>query len=183
MSEAPRGRKLPSPLERLELVLLGLARQETVASLCQQAGVSRELFYRWARAVKEAGLRALEAKAPGPKRVTEAKAPARALKLEKRVQRLEKELKALRKERDRWRLVAEVAQRIIRRQGWGPAPRPPSKKNAMRDPRRGNATSASGPRSASEASQPASSHVVGGLPGARIGAGSADAGAPPDGKS
>ena len=58
--------KLPSPQERLDLLLLGLSRRESVKSLCQQAGVSREVFYRWLKRVREAALRALEAKAPGP---------------------------------------------------------------------------------------------------------------------
>ena len=45
--EEPKNTKLPSPQERLELILLGLARTRPVKELCQQAGVSRELFYRW----------------------------------------------------------------------------------------------------------------------------------------
>ena len=65
----PMKSKLPSPEERLELILLGLARRVPVRELCRQAGVSRELFYRWLRAVRLAGLRALESKAPGPKAI------------------------------------------------------------------------------------------------------------------
>lgn len=184
MSETPiNAKKLPSPRERLDLILLGLGRREPATRLCEQAGVSRELFYRWMRAVKEAGLKALEAKAPGPKRIVEEKAPAQALKLGERVGRLEKELKGLRKDRDHWKLLAEVAQRIIRRQSWGPAPREASKKNAMRDARRGNAMPKSGPRSADTAPQPGSSPSAGGLAEARTGAGSAGTGAPPEGRS
>ncbi|MBI4679538.1 MAG: hypothetical protein HY748_18350, partial [Elusimicrobia bacterium] len=55
----PRAVKLPSPRERLDLILLGLGRREPVKKLCEQACVSRELFYRWMRAVQAAGLRAL----------------------------------------------------------------------------------------------------------------------------
>ena len=50
--------KLASPQERLELILLGIGRQQTVENLCRQAGVSRELFYRWMKLVQEAALRA-----------------------------------------------------------------------------------------------------------------------------
>ncbi|MEK9145260.1 MAG: helix-turn-helix domain-containing protein, partial [Elusimicrobiota bacterium] len=94
MEPTPRAVKLPSPRERLDLILLGLARREPATRLCEQAGVSRELFYRWMRAVREAGLKALEAKLPGPKRIEVEKAPKEALKLRERVGRLEKELKA-----------------------------------------------------------------------------------------
>lgn len=184
MSETPtNAKKLPSPRERLDLILLGLGRREPATALCEQAGVSRELFYRWMRAVKEAGLKALEAKAPGPKRLEPEQAPAAAQKLSERVERLEKELKGLRKERDRWKLLAEVARRIIRRQGWGPAPLAGSKKNAMRDRKPGNATSESGLRSASEAPRPGSSPSAGESGGARTGGGSGGAGAPPEGRS
>jgi transposase-like protein len=128
MSETPNAKKLPSPQERLELILLGLARREPATALCKQAGVSRELFYRWMRAVREAGLKALAAKAPGPKRIEPEKAPKEALRLRERVARLEKQNKALRQEGAHWKLLAETAKRIIRRQGWGPAPEPRLKK-------------------------------------------------------
>lgn len=130
MSEKPNAKKLPSPLERLDLILLGLARREPATKLCEQAGVSRELFYRWMRAVREAGLKALEAKLPGPKRIDAEKAPKEALKLRERVGRLEKELKAVRKDRDHLNLVVSTAQRIIRRNAWGTAPEPKAKKKA-----------------------------------------------------
>lgn len=75
MNDKPRAEKLPSALERLELVLLGIARAEPATRLCLEAGVSRELFYRWMRAARAGALQALEAKAPGPKRVRAEKAP------------------------------------------------------------------------------------------------------------
>jgi len=128
MSETPNAKKLPSPQERLELILLGLARREPATALCKQAGVSRELFYRWMRAVREAGLKALAAKSPGPKRISAEKAPKEALRLRERVARLEKQNKELRQEGAHWKLLAETAKRIIQRQAWGPAPEPRSKK-------------------------------------------------------
>lgn len=178
MSETPNAKKLPSPRERLDLILLGLGRREPATTLCAQAGVSRELFYRWMRAVKEAGLRALEAKLPGPKRIEAEKAPREALKLRERVERLEKELRGLRKERDRWQLLAETAKRIIRRQGWGPVADPRSKKNAMRDQGAGSSTLRSGPESAGPGPGPKLSLGAGESAGARTGDGSAADGAP-----
>lgn len=171
MDKSPKAAKLPSPLERLELILLGLARREPVTLLCEQAGVSRELFYRWMRAVRQAALKALEAKVPGPKRMPEEKAPVRALMLESRVQRLEKEVKGLRKERDRWKSLAELGRRIIRRQGWGPAPRVGSKKNAMRGLKRGSSMSATGRGSRPREPRPSPSPGAGGSAGAPTGAG------------
>lgn len=182
MSETPNAKKLPSPRERLDLILLGLGRREPATRLCEQAGVSRELFYRWMRAVKEAGLKALEAKAPGPKRLEPEAAPKEAQRLSERVERLEKELVGLRKERDRWKLLAEVARRIIRRQGWGPAPQAGSKKNDMRGQKPGNATSESGSKSGGEAPRPGSSPNAGESGGARTGGGSVDGGGPQGGE-
>jgi transposase-like protein len=167
----PKAVKLPSPQERLDLILLGLARRTPVAALCRQAGVSRELFYRWTREVRAAGLRALEAKFPGPKRLAPEKATARALKLEKRLQRLEKEARGLRKERDHWRMLAEMARRIIRRQGWGPAPRPRFKKKAMPSPKRASAAYGSGPLNAPPAPKPELSPGAGASAEAPIGDG------------
>ena len=177
MSETPAAKKLPSPRERLDLILLGLARRESATALCAQAGVSRELFYRWMRAVKEAGLKALEAKLPGPKRIEAEKAPKEALKLRERVARLEKELKAVRKDRDHLNLVVSTAQRIIRRNAWGTVPEPAPKKNGMRNLRRGSSMSESGPKSAFMEPRPGSLPGAGGSLGARTGDGSADAGA------
>ena len=171
MDPTPRAVKLASPQERLELILLGLARRQSATLLCRQAGVSRELFYRWMRAVREAGLKALEAKAPGPKRLPPEQAPAQALRLEARVQRLEKENRALRKERDHWKMLAELGRRIIRRQGWGPAPKAASKKNAMRSLKRESATSGSGPSSEQPAPRPEPSPGAGGSAGAATGGG------------
>lgn len=175
MSETPQ-KKLASPQERLELVLLCLARQVPVKQLCREAGISRELCYRWLRAVRQAGLRALELKRPGPKRVREESSSAEVLKLRDRVKRLEKELKGTRKERDRWRLISEVARRIIRRNAWGPIPKAGSKKNGMRSPRRERSTCVSG-----QVSEPTAS-VPGSLPGAGTSAG-APTGAGPLGSS
>ena len=167
----PQRTKLSSPQERLELVLLCLARQVPVKRLCQEAKVSRELCYRWLRAVRKAGLRALEPKAPGPKRVEADPSPAEVLKLQEQVKQLEKELKGARKERDRWRLISEVARRIIKRNAWGPLPKVASKKNGMRSPRRERVTCGSGPLNAHEACVPGSLPGVGVSTDAPIGAG------------
>lgn len=183
MSEAPNAKKLPSPQERLELILLGLARREPATALCRQAGVSRELFYRWMRAVREAGLKALEAKAPGPKQIEPEKAPKEALRLRERVARLEKELKTVRQEGEHWKLLAETAKRIIRRQGWDPVPEPRSKKNAMRSPRQESPMPRSGAESAPPEPGPMPSPGAGGSAEARTGDGSAGAGAPHGEKS
>jgi len=183
MSEAPNAKKLPSPQERLELILLGLARREPATALCRQAGVSRELFYRWMRAVREAGLKALEAKAPGPKRIKTEKAPKEALKLRERVARLEKELKAVRKDRDHLNLVAATAQRIIRRNAWGTVAEPKVKKNGMRNLRRGSFMPESGPQSEAMEPRQGSSLDAGESREARTGDGSADGGAPPEKRS
>lgn len=123
--------KLPGPQERLELILLGLARQQTVETLCRQAGVSRELFYRWMKLVRAAALKALEAKLPGPKAASEnpEKDLARA---RERLERQENALAKLRKELAYEKLVAKTAQRIIRRNAWGPFPKSASKKNGTR---------------------------------------------------
>jgi transposase-like protein len=123
--------KLASPQERLELILLGIGRQQTVETLCRQAGVSRELFYRWMGLVRAAALRALEAKQPGPK--TLLPFPEKQLeKLQAQVARQEAELLKLRKDRNYQKLVAKTAQRIIRRRGWGPFPSVDVKKKGMR---------------------------------------------------
>jgi len=129
----PMKNKLPSPEERLELILLGLARRVPIRDLCRQAGVSRELFYRWLRNVRIAGLKALESKAPGPKTVPPEKAEQLAHKLGPRVEQLEKEVRSLRKERDHWQLLAETAKRIIRRNAWGLVTAPLSKKKDMQN--------------------------------------------------
>ena len=123
--------KLPSPQERLELILLGIGRQETVEALCRQAGVSRELFYRWMKLVRAAALKALEAKLPGPKAASEN--PEKDLaKARARLERQEQDLAKLRKELAYEKLVAKTAQRIIRRNAWGPFPKGDAKKNATR---------------------------------------------------
>jgi len=123
--------KLPSPQERLDLILLGLARGKPVDLLCQEAGVSRELFYRWMQRVRQGALQALEAKAPGPKRVKNTEQAAREIqRVQERMERLEREAAMLRKERDHLKVVSDVAQRIIERQAWSPPPTS-AKKNAM----------------------------------------------------
>lgn len=179
----PQRTKLASPQERLELVLLCLARQVPVKRLCQEAKVSRELCYRWLRAVRQAGLRSLEPKAPGPKRVKADPSPAEVLTLQERIQRLEKELKGSRKERDRWRLISEVARRIIQRNAWGPMPKESSKKNAMRSPKPESSTAASGSRPGNMEPQPRPLPGAGAFPAARTGDGSPGASAQPDGGS
>ena len=175
MEEPKRTTKLPSPQERLELILLGLARKVPVKELCRQAGVSRELFYRWLRAVREAGLRALEAKASGPKAVPPEKAVILARKRGQRVESLEKEVRGLRKERDHWKLLAETAKGIVLRNAWGPVPEPKSKKNGMRSPKRESFTAANGSRPGNRELQPRPLPGAGALPEARTGDGSTDA--------
>lgn len=109
--------KLASPVERLELVLLGVAREEPSTELCRKAGVSRELFYRWMRQVREASLMALEQGKPGPKPEREAAEEAR--RLAEKVEKLVWENAQLRREKSRLKLVLGVAKRIIRRHAWG----------------------------------------------------------------
>ena len=123
--------KLASPQERLELILLGIGRQETVEALCQQAGVSRELFYRLMSRVRAAALKSLEAKQPGPKTVSQP-SEKELLKMRERLERQERELAKLRKALTYEKLVVKTAQRIIRRNAWGPFPGPDAKKNGMR---------------------------------------------------
>ena len=123
--------KLSSPQERLELILLGIGRKQTVENLCGQAGVSRELFYRWMKLVQAAALRALEARLPGPKALSPF--PEKQLeKLQAQVDRQGAELAKLRKERNYLKLVVKTAQRIIRRNAWGPFPKADDKKKGMR---------------------------------------------------
>lgn len=142
--EEPKNTKLPSPQERLELILLGLARKVPVKELCRQAGVSRELFYRWLREFQKAGLKALEAKAPGPKERLAEEPRKQVRQLKERIAELEGRERKLRKDRERLERVVETAQRIIHRNAWGSAAKG-SKKNAMRIPRRENSVCASGP--------------------------------------
>ena len=127
----PNRSKLPSPQERLDLILLGLARGRPVETLCREAGVSRELFYRWMRRVRTGALQALEAQTPGPKRVRSVpQATQKIQRMAERLSRLEQQARELRKERDHLTLVNREALGIIRRRVWEePAP---SKKNAMR---------------------------------------------------
>src|SRR3989338_6884568 len=145
----PTKTKLPSPQERLDLILMGLARQQSIKQLCRQAGVSRELFYRWMGRVRQAGLMALEAKAPGPK---EGKVKAD----------VEAPLK----------LVEECAQRIIKRQGWGPLPKVESKKNDMRVRKQESSTVLSGLRRKFSGQPAGFSPAAGEFPAAPIGDGS-----------
>ena len=130
MSEAWKP-KLSSPQERLELILLCLKEDVSVKQLCKEAGVSRELLYRWLKAFKDAGLKALEPKPSGPKPVREEEAPTEVLKLRERVERLEKQLKETRKEKGLWKLRAEVGRRIITRNAWDRPTEEESKKNGI----------------------------------------------------
>ena len=108
--------KLASPLERLDLVLLGVAKESTAKALCQQAGVSRELFYRWMRDVREAALKTLEAGKPGPQPKREPEEEAK--RLAEKVEQLTRENAQLRRQKSRLKLVLGAALRIIRRHAW-----------------------------------------------------------------
>src|SRR5258708_1402388 len=124
--------KLPSPQERLDLILLGLARGKSVEKLCQEAGVSRELFYRWMRRVRTGALNALETQRPGPKRVKNVEQVAQKIqRMQERVSHLEQQARSLRKERHHLTLVNREALGIIRRRVWE-EPGAPAKKNDMR---------------------------------------------------
>ena len=109
--------KLGSPLERLDLVLLGVARESTATALCAEAGISRTLFYRMMRDVREAALKALEAGKPGPKPEREPEEEAK--RLAEKVEKLSRENAQLRREKSRLKLILGVARRIIRRHAWG----------------------------------------------------------------
>lgn len=174
--EKPSGKKLLSPQERLELVLLGLARQQAVETLCDQAGVSRNLFYRWLHQARLALLQALEAKKPGRKPRAAQQSPQESLALEERLKRMEQETLSLRKERDRFKLMTEVAQRVIQRNGWNPEPKPRKrrvKKNSEPTVRRDNDTPENGQPSGSTAPLLPPSPASGGSAAAPIGGGSA----------
>ena len=123
--------KLPFPPERLDLILLALSGQASVTELCKQAGVSRELFYRWMRRVKEASLAALEAQGPGPKKFKDQdKLVKKYQKLSERMKRKDKETAKLRRERDHLKEVVGITSRIIQRRKWGPLPEERVKKNS-----------------------------------------------------
>lgn len=172
--EKPSGKKLLSSQERLELVLLGLMREQAVETLCDQAGVSRNLFYRWLHQAREALLRALEAKKPGRKPKAAQQSPQETQALQERLLQLEREMASLRKERDHLKLVTEVAQRVIQRNGWKDQPRTRrSKKNAARAQEPASSTPSSGPSSVSSAPLPASSRGPGASAAPPTGGGSA----------
>ena len=176
LKEKPKP-KLPSPEERLELVLLGLIREQTVENLCQQSGVSKALFYQWLRRGREGLLKALEAKRPGRKPLAEKTSPQEILELRSRLKRMEQELASLRKEKDRYKLQTEVAQRVIQRNGWNPEPKARKsrvKKNGARTMKPESATSGSGPSSESSQPQSPPSPPSGASAGAPTGGGSAD---------
>ena len=138
--------KLPSPQERLDLILLGLAHGKPVEKLCQEAGVSRELFYRWMRRVRTGALKALETQTPGPKRVRNVgQATQKIQRMQERLSQLEQRARSLRKERDHLTLVNREALGIIRRQVWT-EPGAPAKKNAMRAKRSVTSTDRNGNR-------------------------------------
>ncbi len=169
--EKPKQSKLASPEERLELILLGLARRVPVEELCRQAGVSRELFYRWLGRVRKAGLKALEAREPGPKAIPPENAEQQALELAERVARLEKANRELSRERDRLKLIAETGRRIIRGHAWGPVKEPDCKKNGTRGRKPGNCTAKNGDGPGTKASRPGTLPDAGEYPGPRTGAG------------
>lgn len=124
--------KLPSPRERLDLILLGLSRGQSVEELCRQAGISRELFYRWMKRVREAGLKALESQEPGPKALSPMNPEGQLWRMEKRIKRLEKKNRKLSRQKDHLEEVVQISRRIIRRQGWEHDPLDPVKKNGAR---------------------------------------------------
>ena len=165
--------KLPSPQERLELILLGLARGRSVEALCQEAGVSRELFYRWMKRVRQGALQVLEPKRPGPKYVKSIEQAAQKIRrLEERQARLEQEAASLRQERDHLQEVNRVARRIIRRQAGEPASATPSKKNAMRTRRPAGPIASNGKKNASMEQRRDLSAPPGGFTGPPTGDGS-----------
>lgn len=166
--EEPKKAKLPSPEERMELILLGLARKVPVKELCRQAGVSRELFYRWLKRFRKAGLKALEAEEPGPKEPVEEDSRAQIERLQERIAELEGKTRKLSKERDSLERVVGVAQRIIKRNAWGPE-ETGSKKNAMRPPKDESAACGSGPANVMPE------------PGRKISPGAGESGGPPSG--
>lgn len=180
--EQPSKVKLPSPQERLELVLLGLVREQTVGRLCEQAGVSKALFYQWLRRGREGLLKALEAKKPGRKPAPAQQGPQEPQALQERLKRMEQEVAGLRKERDRYKLMTEVAQRVIHRNGWNPAPpRGSVKKKGSPTRRHAGATPGSGLSSEAMAPLPPLSRGSGGSAAARTGDGSTG-GSKDDGK-
>lgn len=167
--------KLPSPEERLELVLLGLIREQTVEKLCAQSGVSKALFYQWLRRGREGLLKALEAKKPGRKPLAQQASPDKIQALQERLKRLEQEAANLRKEKDRYKLQTEVAQRVIRRNGWNPEIKPRKrrvKKNDEQMMKPENATSENGQSSAALEPPSNRSQPSGESAGAPIGDGS-----------
>ena len=164
--------KMPSPQERLDLILTGLGRRGPIRELCRQAGVSRELFYRWMGRVRDASLRALEAKVPGPKELKEtAEAETEIKKLRSRIEALEQDKRRLSRERNHLDLVAKCAQRIIKRQGWGTLPKEAFKKNAMPRKIRETATAANGLRKKQWEPRPGFSPDAGGFPAPATGDG------------
>lgn len=141
--------KLASPTERMELILLGIARRSPVRTLCLQAGISRELFYRWMKKVRKAALLALEAQPPGPKMDQGTRHPRSRVpsKSQDRVRRLERDLAKTRKERERFKLLFQTAQRSIQGRAWGPIPKTEVKKNGMQHKKFGKSTAKNGPGS------------------------------------
>jgi transposase-like protein len=143
--EEPKKAKLPSPEERMELILLGLARKVPIRELCRQAGVSRELFYRWLKRVRRAGLKALETEAPGPKEPVEEDPRAQIQRLQERIAALEERGRNLRKERNSLGRALGTAEGIIHRNAWKPPEKEP-KKNGMRPRKTGSSAYESGTR-------------------------------------
>lgn len=170
-----RPTKLPSPQERLELILLGLARGRSVEALCQEAGISRELFYRWMKRVRKSAIQALEAKRPGPKRVKDVEQAAQKIRrMEERQARLESQAATLRKERDHLQEVNRVARRIIQRQARDPVSEASSKKNAMRTKPRSGSIANNGKKNASTEPPLGPSARLGEFTAPHMGGGSGD---------
>lgn len=172
--EKPSQEKLPSPEERAELVLLGLAREQTVERLCQQSGISKTLFYQWMRRGREGLLKALEAKKPGRKPTLPPESSHAINLLEERIKHMEQEISGLRKDRDRFKTLAEVGQRIIQRNGWNPEPLPRVKKKGGRTRRRASGMPENGPLSGDSASRSPDSPSSGASAATPTGDGSAE---------
>ena len=132
--------KLEDPKERLELILSGLSGKKDGAELCKEAGISRELYYRWLDRVREQALKALAPKESGPGRKEATSKDVK--KLEARVEKLSKKLSKARKETEYLGMVVKTAQKIIRRNAWGILPLP--KKNSARDEKPGTSISGNG---------------------------------------
>jgi transposase-like protein len=128
--------KIPSPQERLDLVLKVLAQVKTTTELANEAGISRTLMYRWLGKVRTAAMQALESEDPGPKGPKGDEAEKELQKAREELQKAQKELTRMAKENSRLQEVERVSKAIIKRQGWGPHP-DDAKKNGEAKKHRG----------------------------------------------